>query len=303
MMAPLAPPLDQPVWYEPLRAPSWLVPRVRDGATEILFCAETWDETGVDAAGTDLRLGLPLFLAEATRFSTNARPAALREAVEPTDLLPEAPLTVRCAVAPEAGPAIRVRVLDPLGTIVAEIAREAHDEATLGAALESLPHAVVEVVASNGVRPIWNSLYGFPAGGGLVSYVRGQRASVRLGEGVLPDSADADATTERRASVKAVLEALGSLATSTSEPFPALLFFGALLAAHDAGSPVVGELRLLTNARCTAATDPLDPVFAMTALVARVFGDLQLSERRMSVLRSGDDASVKRWLSRVQAVT
>ena len=62
--------------------------------------------------------------------------------------------------------------------------------------------------------------------------------------------------------------ALGSLATSTPEPFPALLFFGALARRRTTlGSSIVGEFRLQANARCMTATDPLDPVYAMAALV------------------------------------
>ena len=68
-----AAPLETPVWFGPLREPEWLLPRVRDDAPTIVFAAERWREPGVDGAGKDLRLGLPLYLAEAARFGTNAR--------------------------------------------------------------------------------------------------------------------------------------------------------------------------------------------------------------------------------------
>ena len=294
--------LEQPVWFAPLRSPSWLVPDVRDDAPRLVFRAEPWEEGAVDAAGRDLRLGLPLYLAEAARFGTNARPSVLRAPVAVDGPMPDA-MTVRSEVAPDGGGSIRLRVLDARGSVHAEVEREAHDEETLGAALATLPHEVSTAAAAGGVRPVWNSMYRLPVGAGLAAYVRGLHASTRILEDALPASAGADALVARRADVSAVLGSLGVLATSASGPFPALLFFGAVLSARDVGSPVVGGYRLQVNARCTAATDPLDPVFAMTALVARVFGDLVASERRIAQLRAGGDASIQQWLDRVEGVT
>ena len=296
------PALESPVWYGPLREPSWLVPRVREDAARVVFCAEPWQQTAVDEAGRDLRLGLPLYLAESIRFGTNARPLAVRAPAGETDRLPDAAVVVRSAVAPDGGGSVRLRVLDHAGAVLTEIAREATDEEALGAALESLPRACIDAAASSGVRPIWNSLYALPSSAALVSYVRGQRACLRVSEEALPKTADSAAVANRRSDLRSILGGLGSLATSTSEPFPALLFFGALLAAHDAGSPVVGEFRLQANARCTIATDPLDPVYAMTALVLRIFGDREASQRRMDRLRTVDDPAVHRWVARVAAI-
>ena len=295
--------LEPPVWYGPLRAPSWLVPRARDDATPIAFFAEAWDDAAVDAPGRDLRLGLPLYLAEATRFGTNARAVACRTPMRPADVLPDAAVTVQSAVAPDGDPSIRLRVLDGAGDDIAEIVREADDEATLGAALDGLPRAIADAAAPGGVRPVWSSMYALPTGAALASYVRGQRACLRLSDGAVPASADPDTVAARREDVSAVLEALGALATSSPGPFPALLFFGALLAAHDAGSPVVGDFRMQASVRWTAATDPVDPVFAMTALVMRVFGDREASDRRIEALRTSDDRSMQRWLAEVQTVT
>ncbi len=295
--------LETPVWYGPLREPSWLVPRVREDAARVVFCAERWQQPAVDEAGRDLRLGLPLYLAESIRFGTNARPLAVRAPAGETDRLPDAAVVVWSAVAPDDGGSVRLRVLDPAGALLTEIVREATDEETLGAALESLPRVCIDAAASSGVRPIWSSLYASPSSAALVSYVRGQRACLRVSEGALPETADSAAVADRRNDVRSILGGLGSLATSTSEPFPALLFFGALLAAHDAGSPVVGEFRMPANARCTIATDPRDPVYAMTALVLRVFGDRDASERRMEKLRKVDDPAVLRWTARVAAIS
>ena len=122
-------------------------------------------------------------------------------------------------------------------------------------------------------------------------------------EGAWITTADTDSIAARRVDVRAVLEALGSLATSSPGPFPAMLFFGALLAAHDAGSPVVGDFRMQASVRWTAATDPVDPIYAIAALVMRVFGDLDASDRRIDVLRARDDRSMRRWLAAVQTVT
>jgi hypothetical protein len=211
---------------------------------------------------------------------------------------------VRSAVSPEGVGAVRLRMSAAHGSSVGEIVRAANDEAALGTALEGLPHWVSEAAAASGVRPIWNSLYRLPTGARLVAYVRGLHASLRSADAPLPRGADPDLLAARRADVMAVLTSLGTLATSTPEPFPALLFFGTLLAARDAGSPV-GGFRLQANARCTAATDPLDPVYAMTALIARVFGDRDTSERRIAQLgaRSRSDDAMRSWLDRVQAVT
>ncbi|CAN5648127.1 hypothetical protein BH18ACT17_BH18ACT17_13600 [soil metagenome] len=299
----IAAPLDPPVWYEPLRAPSWLVPGIRDDAATIVYSAEAWQEPSVDPARSDLRLGLPLYLAEAARFGTNTRPIALRTALAPGDRVPDARFMMRSAVAPGSDASIRVRVHDAHDDVIGEVVRQAKDERSLGEALEALPHAVSEITPKEDVRRTWSSAYILPSGPALTAYVRGQRACLRLRDGVLPSAADPDAIAERRAAVRLVLGGLGSLATSTSEPFPALLFFGALLAAHDAESPVVGEFRLQANARCTTATDPRDPVYAMAALVMRLFGDLDASERRMKALRATSDESMQTWLERVKAVT
>ena len=83
-------PLEPPVWYAPLRSPSWLVPVVREGAPTIVFCAEGWDDRAVGEAGRDLRLGLPVYLAEAVRFGTNARPFAGRLAMSGSEVWPGA---------------------------------------------------------------------------------------------------------------------------------------------------------------------------------------------------------------------
>ena len=115
MSADAAAPLETPVWFGPLREPAWLLPRVRDDAPTIVFGAERWRETGVDGDGRDLRLGVPLYLAEAARFGTNARALALREAVDPDDPPRRGVVTVRSAVAPEGQPSVRLRVFDAQG--------------------------------------------------------------------------------------------------------------------------------------------------------------------------------------------
>ena len=300
MSADAAAPLETPVWFAPLREPAWLLPRVRDDAPTIVFEAERWQETGVDGDGRDLRLGLPLYLAEAARFGTNARSLALRDVVDPDDAPGQGVVTVRSAVAPDGRPSVRLRLYDPNGAPLDEIERDAHDSASLGNALGALLHAVTQASASSGVRPIWNSLHSLPAGAALTSYVRGSHAARRVSDDALPDTAHADALSERRADVRRVLTSLGALATSAPESFPALLFFGALAAAADVRSTVVGEFRLQANARCMTATDPLDPIYSMAMLVMALFGDRAAAERRAEALRATGDERVIRWVARVR---
>jgi hypothetical protein len=291
--------VEPPVWFVPLRSPTWLVPEAREGSPVLAFTADPW-EGAVGDAGRDLRLGLPMYLAEALRFGTNARTVVVRTSTEGAD---EATATIRSEVAPRGGPAVRLRVFGGSGDELAEIGRDASDDASLGVALATLPHEIAQATSGLGVRPVWSSLYRLPAGSSLTAYVRGQHASTRIGTGAVPGTADSETLAARRADVSAVLEGLGALATSVPEAFPALLFFGAVLAARDVGSPVIGGFRMPVNARCTASTDPLDPVYAMTALLARVFGDRATSERRITELRAAGDGKMRSWLARVEAVT
>jgi hypothetical protein len=299
-MTVAAAPFETPVWFEPLREPAWLLPRVRDDAPTIVFAAERWQEPGVDGDGRDLRLGLPLYLAEAARFGTNARTLALPDVVEPDSPPGQGDVTVRSAVAPDGRPSVRLRLFDPQGAPLDEIVRDARDAASLGDALGGLLHAVTQATASTGVRPIWNSTYSLPAGAALTSYVRGSHAVRRVSDDALPDTAHVDALSERRADVRSVLTALGALATSATESFPALLFFGALAAAADVGSSVVGEFRLQANARCMTATDPFDPVYSMAMLVMELFGDHAAADRRAQALRVTGDERVIGWVDRVR---
>ena len=299
-MTVAAAPFETPVWFEPLREPAWLLPRVRDDTPTIVFAAERWQEPGVDGDGRDLRLGLPLYLAEAARFGTNARTLALPDVVEPDSLPGQGDVTVRSAVAPDGRPSVRLRMFDPRGAPLDEIVRDARDAASLGDALGGLLHAVTQATASTGVRPIWNSTYSLPAGAALTSYVRGSHAVRRVSDDALPDTAHVDALSERRADVRSVLTSLGALATSATESFPALLFFGALAAAADVGSSVVGEFRLQANARCMTATDPFDPVYSMAMLVMELFGDRAAAERRAQALRATGDERVIGWVDRVR---
>jgi hypothetical protein len=294
--------IEPPVWYGPLREPSWLVPRVRDDAPRVVFCAESWGDRPVDGPGRDLRLGLPIYLAEATRFGTDAGCFVVRAPVEGSDTIADADAVVRTAVAPDGGASVRVRVFDGSGAVVDEIVREARDERTLGEALAGLPRACTDALTREGVRPIWNSLYTLPGGASLVVYVRGLRACQRITDETLPSTADAQAVAERRDDVRSTLTTLGSLATSTTEAFPALLFFGAVLAAHDVGAPMVGEFRLPVNSRSTTATEPFDPVFAMSALALRIFGDRATSERRLGALQASDSTAVRTWIDVVRTV-
>ncbi|HEX7246947.1 MAG TPA: hypothetical protein VF351_02475, partial [Actinomycetota bacterium] len=156
--------IEPPVWYGPLREPSWLLPRVRDDAPRVVFCAEAWGDQPVDPPGRDLRLGLPMYLAEAIRFGTDARCVVMPAPGTGSHAIVGGDAVVRTEVAPNGDASIRVRVIDGSGAVVDEVVREARDAATLGEALASLPRACSEALARCGVRPIWNSLYTLPAG-------------------------------------------------------------------------------------------------------------------------------------------
>jgi hypothetical protein len=75
-MSPVPTVLGRPVWYEPLRSPSWLLPSVAASAPRVTFAPAAAAE-GESVSERRLREGLPMFLAEAIRFSTEARAAAV----------------------------------------------------------------------------------------------------------------------------------------------------------------------------------------------------------------------------------
>ena len=167
---------------------------------------------------------------------------------------------------------VRVRITDPSRIDRSEIVREAHDEPTLGgrARLPSHPSDGRRIAVHR--RPVvWNSLYSPPPR-------RGADAPTCAGTGRaagVADPASLPAGSDRSRSGRRAREAdcvdpkapRPTLATSTSEPFPAVLFFATLVAATRAGvRRWSNDFRLQANARCMEATDPRRPRFRLSVL-------------------------------------
>jgi hypothetical protein len=302
---PLPPALEEPVWFERLRQPTWLLPPAREGATRVAFVSEHDD----GRPDRDLLVGLPLYLAEAARFATEAATVALTAPVSPgIGDRPARELDAAILVTTSTTGAgdlrrLRVRVERPSGTVLdAELAAE--DGRALAEALAELPHRVTDAVRGTGVPGTWAPVYGPPAAAEAVRYVHAHRACLELGHDALypPADADPEIVSARRTVVRALLGALADFAQRGSGAFPALLYFGGLAGAHVQGSSLPLEFRLQTNAICMEPTDPRDIPFRLSALVLRFQGDRQIAERRTRTLEETGDRAVAEWLGRVEAV-
>ena len=148
-MAPdrLPPALEEPVWFERLREPTWLLPPVREGATRVAFVSEHGD----GRLDRDLLVGLPLYLAEAARFATEAATVALTAPVPPgigdraaRELDASILVTTSTTGAGDLR-RLRVRVERPAGTVLDE-ELAAEDGQALAAALAELPRRVTDIV-------------------------------------------------------------------------------------------------------------------------------------------------------------
>jgi hypothetical protein len=298
--------LDAPVWYGPLRSPSWLLPSPKADAPSVRFMADRsagFEE--LSDAERDLRLGLPLYLAESTRFLASIRPTADLGAQESSAPSGGEGRLVRTAIAPDGARLVRVRVVDASsGEILATIERPAQDGSELGAVLSDLPRQVAEGLRSLGAPTLWDARYSLPPARLAPTLVRGQRTVLRLADPSLHVLAeDPDRRSRQREQVTALLRPLASAATSTKDTFPAMLFFGALLSAAAAGSDVVQSFRLPANARCMDATEERDPIFRISTLVLRSIGDVAVARQRARRLARIDDAALQNWLTRVESVT
>jgi len=302
---PLPPALGEPVWFDRLREPTWLLPPAREGATRVAFVSEH----GAGGPDRDLLVGLPLYLAEATRFATEAATVALTEPVVPgIGDRPARELDASILVTTSTTGAgdlrrLRVRVERPAGTVLDdELA--ADDGPVLAEALADLPRRVTDVVRATRVPGTWAPVYAPPPAAEAVRYVHAHRACLELGHGALypPAGDDPEIVSARRTIVKALLGALADFAQRGSGAFPALLYFGGLAGAHAHGSTLPLEFRLQTNAICMEATDPRDIPFRLSALALRLQGDQQIAERRTRTLAETGDRTVAEWLDRIEAV-
>jgi len=306
-MAPdrLPPALEEPVWFERLREPTWLLPPVRKGATRVAFVSEHGD----GLPDRDLLAGLPLYLAEATRFATEAAAVALTAPVPPgigdraARELDASILVTTSTTGVGELRRLRVRVERPAGTVLDE-ELAAEDGQALAAALAELPRRVTDIVRGTGVPGTWAPVYGPPTEAEAIRYVHAHHACLELGHDALypPADADPEIVSARRTIVKASLGALADFAQRGSGAFPALLYFGGLAGAHAHGSTLPLEFRLQTNAICMEATDPRDIPFRLSALALRLQGDQQIAERRTRTLAESGDRTVAAWLDRVEAV-
>ena len=301
----LPPALAEPVWFDRLREPTWLLPRTRDGATRVAFVAEHTP----GEPDRDLLVGLPLYLAEAVRFATEAATVAVTAPVpagigdRPARELDASLLVTVSLDGTGEGRRLRLRVDEPSTLIVDEELR-AGEGAELADTIADLPRRVTDAVRSTGVPGTWAPVYAPPAPALALRYLHAHRACLQLGDGSLypPADDDPEIVSARRTVVKALLGALGDFAQRSQGAFPAILYFAGLAGAHARGSNLPLEFRLQTNALCVEATDPLDMSYRLSALVLRLQGDVQLAERRSRALAGTGDRALAAWLGRVEAV-
>jgi hypothetical protein len=290
--------LDEPVWYEPLWSPDWLLPSTEPDAPHVDF-VPTETEGLRRPDDRELREGLPMFLAEAVRFSTIARASAVFDGTADAE--------IRAEVGVPGGTGDRivvVRVFGPGGRDLGTVTEPAPDDTALGRAIASLPGGVTATLRSAGVRSVWSTVYQPPLETHAADYVRGQAVCrfLRDPEAHRDVATDSEETARRRASVDAALRRLADLAGRVNTPFASMLFFAGLAASHQAGNPAYLGYRLSANGLCTTATDPRDPVFRASVLVFRMLGDPLIAAQRTRALATADDPELQQWLTRVEGV-
>jgi hypothetical protein len=300
-MSDTAPPsiLEQPVWYESLRSPSWLLPKAEADAPRVVFTPAP-DPERESQADRELREGLPMFLAEAVRYSSVARTAvefdgsvddgSIRADVAPIGESAERMLTVR----------LRGTDGDDIGTVTQAFA----GDADLGRAIASLPAAVGAALRPAGVRSVWSTVFQMPVETHAADLVRGYAICRWLQDprSHRDVSTDSEETARRRAAVDGALRRLADLSGRVTTPFASMLFFAGLAACHDHGNPAYLGYRLSANGRCTTATDPRDPVFRISVLVFRLLGDPVIAGQRTRALAAADDQDLRRWLARTEGL-
>jgi hypothetical protein len=294
--------LDQPVWYAPLRAPSWLMPPMRDDAPRVVFTARSDASDEPNLRG--VRAGMPMFLAEAVRFVSDAGTSSVAAGRDEPDGTIDA--RARTGIVDDAGRrTLLIDIDDGRGGSLAELREPIDDDATLETVIGTLPGAVTGALSSTGVRPVWSTVYVPPPPGHAAEQVRAHALCAWL---LNPDlhqtdpSVDADEAARKRAVVTAALSRLAELAGRSPSPFNSLLLFAGLLTVRDAGSAVYLDFRLQANALCMTATDPRDPVYRVSVLMLRALGDPEIAARRARSL-AGDDPALAAWLTRTEAVS
>ncbi len=292
--------LDKPVWYHPLMEPTWILPAERAGAQRLCFAADV--DPGADLA---LSLGLPLYLAEAIRMTTDAATSSFTRGFQAgTDesAAGEGWLALTRVSGVSGGRTLAVRVHDPAGAMVAELERTGLDDAGLTATLAEIPRLLAQELRGPGVSGVWAPMYVPPSPALALSSVLAQHMCLALrNPGTHPrPGADNDERLSRRSGVKGALTALGDLATRSSQLFPALLFFGGVAATRSANDDVYQELRQTVAALTMRATNPSDPLNRLSVLLFRFFDEQGTADsREKAALAAGDDA-LKQWLLKVR---
>ena len=290
--------MDHPVWYEPLRSPSWLLPKAEPDAPLVAFVPALGEQHETDA-DRELREGLPMYLAEAVRYSTAARTGVA------WSTLPDGAIAVEVAVRDTGdGPAIVAQVRGVEGEELAAVTQTYAGEDDIGRAIAGLPGAVVAALRPAGVRSVWSTVFQPPPEEHAADVVRGYAVCRFLLDPVAHRDVadDSEETARRRAAVDAALRRLAELSGRVTSPFASMLFFAGLAGCHGHGNHAYLGYRLSANGRCTTATDPRDPIFRISVLVFRLLGDPVIAGQRTRVLASTDDEDLRRWLARIDGV-
>jgi hypothetical protein len=291
--------LDEPVWYEPLFSPAWLLPRLRDGAPSVMFVPGEAPGGEEHPAARSIRIGLGLYLAEAVRFSTDAKAPA---ATGPWAVGAGSAAVVTATVSGE-GPSRAVRISVAGGDVeIGQISHEAPDDAALGNVISGLPGELNVKLRDAGVRPVWSTIYSPPPASQAAEYVRAHRVCAWLRDPDVhsPAPESPDATKEKAEVVKGALKTLANLASRTASPLAAALFFAGLAATKANGSGVYADFRLPANSLAMKADDPRDTLYRLSIPVLFLFGDDGAAESRLRVLSASGDEEMSGWLARAR---
>jgi hypothetical protein len=289
--------LEHPVWYAPLRSPSWLLPKVDPGAPLVVFVPAAVHEAEAQS-DQELREGLPQYLAEAVRYSTTARTAVAWDAA-----VPDGAIVVELGGVDEP-PAFEAHLRGPSGEDLGTVTQPAGGDDGIGRAIVAFPGAIVAALRPAGVRSVWSTVFQPPAEALAADAVRAYAVCRFLLDPVSHRdvAGDSDATARRRAAVDAALRRLADVSARVPSPFASMLFFAGLAGCHEHGNHAYLGYRLSANGRCMTATDPRDPVFRVSVLVFRLLGDPVIAGQRTRALGSADDEDLRRWLARIDSV-
>jgi len=291
-MATAGPPttFDDPAWYEPLKGPAWFLAPAREGAPRVVVRPDP-------QGPPDDELGPALFVGEAIRFSTDARVAVQtggeRVASDAAALVEVGPVTTG------PGRSLHVTVRDAQGERLGEQRASADDDDALGAALAGLPSGLTGMLAPLGVRAVWSTAFHVPADARAVDAVRALGALARLRAlGGAPEAGDRGVGP----AADAELHVMSHAVASHPSPTVVAAFIAGLVVARGLAGSGWGSFRLQSNALAQRATDPRDPVFRLSVVSLRLFGDTGEASARAARLMPDGDRELRAWLARIGAV-